>query len=337
MSPEPSPTDPPAARRDGGRPLAYAAFLVAVAFAVFGYELRTNGIFACGAAGYTEDAYLAYCNSLSYGDYDHGALWFNSEPETRERATAAQVLFLGSSRMEFAFSTAATEKWFAAHGLSFYLLGFSHTENVTFVAPLLAMIEPTARAYVINIDGFFDDRVTEPVDAILHGDNPVSRYHRKRLWQGPHRVLCSSLPTLCGNSLGFFRTRSTGVWTFQGSDALVHGGIADAPLKDRKVLDKRIAIAKDFVATLPAPRECVLFTVAPWAATPREEAQAIAEAVGVELVAPPGDRLHTFDGSHLDDPSAEVWSRQFFAAAGSNIESCFDARLVDGSAATSAP
>jgi hypothetical protein len=53
-----------------------------------------------------------------------------------------------------------------------------------------------AHAHVINIDGFFDDRVTEPVDAILHGDNPVSRHHRKRLWQGPHRALLGAAPRL---------------------------------------------------------------------------------------------------------------------------------------------
>ena len=302
----------------------YTVVLVAVACAAFVYELRTNGIFACGADGYGDDTYLAYCNSLSYGDYDHGALWFNYEPETRERAAAAQVLFLGSSRMEFAFSTAAAEQWFAARGLAHYLLGFSHTENVTFVAPLLAMIEPHASAYVINIDGFFDDRETEPVAAIRYGDNPQSRYTRKRIWQGPHRVLCSALPALCGDNLGFFRTRTTGTWTFHGTDTLVYAGIADAPVKDRAAVNRRIEIAREFLAKLPVQRGCVLFTVAPWAATPREEAEIVSAALGVELLAPRGESLHTFDGSHLDEPSAEVWSQQFFALAGSSIERCVE-------------
>ena len=157
MPPTNTPNHPPAEGPKGSlRPLAYAAIVVAVACAAFAYELRTNGIFACRAAGYSQDTYLAYCNSLSYGDYDHGALWFDFEPETRKLAAAAEVLFLGSSRMEFAFSTAVTEKWFAKQRLSYYLLGFSHTENVTFVEPLLASISPRAGAYVINIDGFFE-------------------------------------------------------------------------------------------------------------------------------------------------------------------------------------
>jgi hypothetical protein len=329
MSSTPS-TDPVSERPGAGSPRAYAVLLVTLVFVVFLYELRTNGIFACGAGGYGKNSYLAYCNSLSYGDYDHGALWFNYEPEVRERAASAPVLFLGSSRMEFAFSTIATDEWFAAHRLGYYLLGFSHTENVKFVSPLLGMIQPRARAYVINIDGFFDDRETEPVAAIWHGDNPRSRYYRKQLWQGPHRIVCSTLPALCGDNLGFFRTRSTGTWTFQGHDAVVHGGIADAPLKDRQLVIRRVKIAEEFLAQLPVERGCVFFTVAPWAATPREEANAVATALGVRIFAPRGEDLHTFDGSHLDNPSAETWSRQFFALAGDSIERCFGTRGADG-------
>lgn len=318
-------------RSGAGRPLAYAALLTVAVFATFAYELRRDGIFACGADAYGEDAYLAYCNSSSYGDYDHGAVWFNFEPETRERAAAAQVLFLGSSRMEFAFSTVAAEQWFAAHGLTYYLLGFSHTENVVFVAPLLEMIEPRASAYVINVDGFFDDRPTDPAAAIQGGDDLQSRYHRKRVWQSVHRATCSALPALCGDRYAFFRARGTGTWTFHGTDSAVPGGIGDAPLEDRAVASRRIAIAEEFVAKLPVERGCIVFTVAPWAATPREEAETIAAALGVQLLAPRGEGLHTFDGSHLDDTSAEVWSRHFFMLAGGTIERC-----VQSSAAAAA-
>jgi hypothetical protein len=76
------------------------------------------------------------------------------------------------------------------------------------------------------------------------------------------------------------------------------------------------------VAKLPVERGCIFFTVVPWAATPREEAETIAAALGIHLLAPRGDGLRTFDGSHLDVPSAEVWSQEFFALAGDAIERC---------------
>ena len=48
-----------------------------------------------------------------------------------------------------------------------------------------------------------------------------------------------------------------------------------------------------------------------------EELQvAIAGALGMELIAPELDGLQTYDGSHLDRPSAERWSEAFFEAAG---------------------
>src|SRR5512138_119546 len=319
------------------RPVLYAAFVVAAILAAFIYELRTNGIFACQATGYTAGSYLAYCNATGYGDYDHGAFWFNYESGARQLASEAQVLFLGSSRMEFAFSSDATDEWFAARKLTYYLLGFSHTENIKFAAPLLQQISPRAKAYVINADGFFDDRETEPVTQLFHGDTTESRYHRKRLWQYPHRVLCGAFSALCGHDLAFFRTRTHGTWVFDGNQSLVRGGIADAPVKDPRQLERRIKLADAFVAALPVPRSCVLLTVAPWAETPRAEAGAIAEALGVRLFAPRVEGLGTFDGSHLDDPSAELWSRQFFEVAGGEIQRCSESSAAgphdaDGSA-----
>ena len=89
----------------------------------FLYQLRTDNIFACPASGYTSDRYLSNCGT-SYGDYEHGAFWFDLEPAAEMSAASADVLFLGDSRMLLAFSTAATTKWFSSASASFYLLGF---------------------------------------------------------------------------------------------------------------------------------------------------------------------------------------------------------------------
>ena len=139
------------------RPILYSAIVIASLPATYIYKLRTEGIFACTAAGYPVDGYLGYCGASAYGDYDHGALWFNLEPEATRAAANADVLFLGNSRMQFGLSTAATDNWFAAEGAQHYLLGFSHLENETFTRPLLAKLRPRARVYVINVDRFFDD------------------------------------------------------------------------------------------------------------------------------------------------------------------------------------
>jgi hypothetical protein len=48
--------------------------------------------------------------------------------------------------------------------------------------------------------------------------------------------------------------------------------------------------------------------------------------VGRDFIAPSLDGLLTFDGSHLDEPSAERWSAAFFEEAGPRIAKCLAAR-----------
>ena len=121
----------------------YILLVLAAIVGAFVYHMREAGIFTCPATAYGEDRYLGYCQGTAYGDYDHGALWFGLEPGVREAAAAADVLFLGNSRMQFGFSAPALGRWFEGSGLSYYLLGFSHNETSKFTQPLLAGLQPT--------------------------------------------------------------------------------------------------------------------------------------------------------------------------------------------------
>jgi hypothetical protein len=62
-------------------------------------------IFACKASGYPSDRYISYCGATEYGDYEHGAFWFDLEPVAELSAANADVIFLGNSRTQFGFST----------------------------------------------------------------------------------------------------------------------------------------------------------------------------------------------------------------------------------------
>ncbi|HEX9168266.1 MAG TPA: hypothetical protein VF886_04965 [Roseiarcus sp.] len=106
----------------------YVCIVVVAAFASYGFWARTRSIFACPANGYTADRYIAYCNGANYGDYEHGAFLFGLEPALNF-ASKADVLFLGNSRMQKAFSTNATTDWFSAASARYYLMGFSYGET----------------------------------------------------------------------------------------------------------------------------------------------------------------------------------------------------------------
>jgi len=181
----------------------YILLVLAVALGAGAYGLRKYGIFGCAASGYASDWYLGFCNTTSYGDYDHGAIWFGLEPAANAAANA-QALFLGNSRTQFAFSSKATADWFSSLSASYYLLGFSHEENYTFEAPLLRKLRPRAKVYVINIDSFFERSKTAPGKTVMQDESARTRYEEKRQWQTIHKVICTTFRAVCGNEAPSF-------------------------------------------------------------------------------------------------------------------------------------
>jgi hypothetical protein len=305
------------------RPCTYISIILAAFLGALAYSLRSDGIFSCQATGYGADRYLAYCNATSYGDYDHGAFWFDLEPAATAAAKDAGVLFLGNSRMQFGFSAAATTDWFSSSSVRHYLLGFSHNANYMFEAPLLRRLNPHAKVYVINIDLFFEKSESRPAKTVMSDRTARTQYERKRMWQHIHKAICVSLPAVCEDKIAFFRARATGAWVLRGR------GFKSEPVSydesvDRVVAQTYTAAGKAFLSYLPINRECTILTIVPTVQTSAGTAKAIAAALGLTLIAPELDGLSTFDGSHLDRQSAERWSRAFIDAAGSQIRRCLD-------------
>src|SRR5690349_12039247 len=87
--------------------LAYLfVFAVVSVTAGLSYRLLDWGLDVIGCKQYKQPgAFLAFCESPRYGDYEHGAYYFDLEPEAIEALKKAEVLFLGNSRAQFAFST----------------------------------------------------------------------------------------------------------------------------------------------------------------------------------------------------------------------------------------
>jgi len=307
-------------------PLFYTLAIFAVIVATFGFHVRRDSIFACPAKLYDGNSYLGYCGATAYGDYDHGAFWFGLEPEARQHAAAADVLFIGNSRLQFGFSAPALGRWFSANNLKYYLVGFSHFENSTFLGPLLRGLHPRARAYVINVDDFFVDNVTDPGNDVMHGLNTRARYETKRTWQTVHRIVCTWQPSLCGDAITFYRQRETGEWQ-QGWAAARHQVLepTDPPV-DYESVARMKPIAERFISDLGVDRSCVFLTLVPAAkpvSTNRATASALAQELGLDLISPPLEGLRTFDdGCHLDADSAERFVRAFLEISGPRMQRC---------------
>jgi hypothetical protein len=306
------------------RPAIYIGVILAAVLAAYAYKFRTETIFACSAGGYSSDRYIAYCNGTNYGDYEHGAFQFGLEPSEEDFARKADVLFLGNSRLQVALSTAATFSWFSAASARYHLLGFGYDENVIFADGILCRINPHAKVYVINVDNFFARWETPPAKTVLHDPEAQNRYETKRLWQRVHEPICKRFPALCGKSAVIFRSRETGAYTRRAIKQQITPVSYDR-LVDPDVVKSHTAAATDFLSQLPVDRKCVILTMVPTVGTKTGNVNAIAAALGDKLITPdiPAG-LQTFDGSHLDQASAERWSQAFLETVGTRIRSCLE-------------
>ena len=316
------------------QPAIYVSVLVVVAVATFAHQLLADSIFACPANGYTGDHYLAYCQAKHYGDYEHGAYWFDLEPQIYESAGRAQVMFMGNSRMQWAFSNGTTQRWFSSAALSYYLLGFSYYETYPFEEQLLRKFAAQARVYVVNLDGFFQPTESEPMQYIVHDEEALSHYRGKRRWQSVHQALCSSLSVLCGHEYAVYRSRETGTWyPFGGS--FQRESVSENPVVDPNFVRQQVEAGRAFLSRLAVKPDCVIFTIVPTFKTRRAAAEEIASQLGVSLISPTVDGLYTFDGSHLERASAERWSTEFLRAAGPRIKQCLESSSTSAAAARS--
>jgi hypothetical protein len=282
----------------------------------------------------TPAQFLAFCRNGAYQDFEHGAYAFQIRPEAVAAARRAAILFLGNSRLELGFSTAATAERFAAAGHGYYLLGFGYGETDGFAAALLRRLDLHPRALVIDVDPFFDGALSEPAQFVA--DHPIRAwldYQAKTAGVSLLRAFCPS-PSHdwpCGGAFALWRDDATGAWQALGPGLDAEDGFDPGNGKARDPAPF-VAEARRFLAQIDVPAACVVLTTVP---TPQRVLDAgtvkrIAEGLGAPWVEPPVPDLASFDRSHLTRDSAERWSAAFLAAAMPILDRCLSrARVLD--------
>jgi hypothetical protein len=308
-------------------PTVYICMILIAALASYALWMHRYSIFGCQADGYDADRYIGYCDASGYGDYEHGAIWFGLEPSAQRFAKDADVLFLGNSHAQYAFSTKATAKWFSEASIRYYQLGFIDYEGAPFAEALLDRIQPKAKVYVINLDDFFSPWESPLATEVMHDPAARTHYAGKRLWQSVHEPICKAAPFICGRNYAIFRSRETGSYTLsRGNYSPEAKPVSYDQTVRNDVVETSTAAARKFLSHLPVQEECVILTMTPTAGTKIATSRAIASNLQKDLITPETPGLETFDGSHLDRASAERWSQAFFEAAGPQIRSCLEKR-----------
>jgi hypothetical protein len=309
---------------------AYVAIFSAVAFvsaALTPVAIMTFDNFKCRTP--PADDFLAYCRSVRYGDYEHGALYCGLEPKVRESIRAAQVLFLGSSRLQAGFAANAVRDYFRARGIRYFVMGFGYGDVSAFEQPVMERSGASPKVIVINADPFFvpPNILSEPAkDAIEGGPSYLWRLMSKMAFQRVHRIICRAVPLCPESEPSIFRSATDGQWSwigpyFEEREAPVDPETEKLPPQFE--IERAKTIGEMFLNRIGLDRRCVVLTGIPTNGLKSAEvAEILATALNTRFLAPKIDGIATVDGGHLNLRSAELWSAAFLEALTPIVNEC---------------
>jgi hypothetical protein len=311
---------------------AYVAIFAATAFVsalVTPVAVMTFDNFACRTQPHGSDEFLAYCRSLGYVDYEHGALYYGLEPKVRESIRAAQVLFLGNSRLQAAFAANAVREYFRARGIRYFFMGFGYGGASAFELPVMERSRASPKLIVINADQFFvkPNALSQPAkDAIEGRPGYLWRLMLKMAFQRVHHIICRAVPLCPESEPSIFRSATDGQWNWVGPYIEEREVPVDQEIKERLPQDhieRAKIIGEMFLNRIGLDRRCVVFTGIPTSGLNSTKiAEVLATGLQTRFLAPKIDGLATLDGGHLNSRSAELWSAAFLEALTPIVNEC---------------
>ena len=260
------------------------------------------------------------------GQVDHHVLFFGIDADAQSRLQAAEVLFLGNSRLMFALRPEVLRPGFAALGRSYYAMGFGFREADRFPLAIIRRFDLRPRLVVVNADGFFGGGLSAWAE-VVNRDTAFAA--RKLRWEAetahdvrravhivaPNWLALFGRPGLGhARELNMYRSRFDGTWQVSPWPES-HTAFAPPPVDGTPLSRGEIAAARAFKSEMDARGTRLVVTRVP---TPEPHGGAgparFADLLQVPLVmvAPPG--LTSGDRSHLDQASAHDWSRAFLEA-----------------------
>ena len=308
----------------------FLGLLVAMLISATLFKLSLTSSAGCDAFGGGTGKFMAYCDVSTHGHYDHAAYLFDLEEGLADHVRQANLLFLGNSRLQFAFSTTSLTDFILRHpAVRPYLLGFGHFEQDVFSAAVLDQIKPTPGLVVINADPFFAD-VASPHARQLLNERGIEDFNAriKKFWHPISEAACKGqLPVvghlICGSHYTVYRSIQDGRWIWR-NERLSTAPVSELPHApgDDAAIIALATNAEAFLSRLPVDRRCVVLTYIPTGKGKPFIAQGIAARLGTAFIAPQLASLTTFDGTHLDSVSSERWSKAFLTELEPILASC---------------
>lgn len=301
-------------RDDRRQPLWHLAFAIwaTLAMVAFAALLRPAAASRADIVTHQDPApwgafYLAHDRG---GHIDHHVLYHGTDAAALERLRAADVVFLGNSRLMFALESRIMRPLFAPTGREYYVLGFGHEEQDEF--PLQVIREHGLRPslVVINADQFFVSRQSEWAARVV-ADGPFDAW--KAEWEGEvahrvrrllHRVVPHYVDLQRGQrEVVLYRSRDDGTW-FVANDFGRGVHFAWPPEDTLTPTPDELRSAERFKRELDARGARLVLCVVPAPGVSLHHARALAAHLSVPLIVPDASAVRTIDNSHLSYASA---------------------------------
>lgn len=251
------------------------------------------------------------------GHVDHHVLYHGIDRTAMDYLKAAQVLFLGNSRLMFGLDPTALRRVFAELGLTYYVLGFGHEEQDDFPARILERHDLRPSWVVVNVDGFFWDGHSDwaaktmeesSFDAWkLQWEAEIAHGVRRRV-----HALVPQYVDLFSRQREFviYRSRTDGTWFV--ATQFGEGARFDWPSEDRHSPSARsLQAAESFKREVETRGARLILFLVPAPHVSTQRAQELAAHLGVPLVMPSVSDLTSIDGSHLSAGSSRRFSDVF--------------------------
>lgn len=281
-----------------------------------------------------DDWYLAYDNFL----IDHYVLYHGVGNAIRH-ARASEGLLLGNSRMQFAFPRDVLERVFEETGCRFYNLAFGYVERSAFVLRLIEKHDLRPRFVVVNADGlFFRENPSGFGDQVMAASRwqawktvyerslaGAVRHSPPLEWLPRWRI---PFPFITNDPMLVYRSISYGSWRGPDLSLIPVGNPPEPRVIPSEVPPDKLASATAFQRALDSRGATLVLS---WAPVPgewdrRDNAIALARAIGAPFLSPIVPGLVTRDNDHLNDESAERFATAFFEEflqwASSSSDSC---------------
>jgi hypothetical protein len=253
----------------------------------------------------SDDFYLAHDRG---GHIDHHVLFHGIDDRARAAMRAADVLFLGNSRLMFALDSRIMRE----HALlqNYYVLGFGHEEQDDFPLEIIRSSDLRPSVVVINADRFFASDQSDWAERVID-ESDFDAWKVRVEGQAAHRVrriLHRLVPQYVDLRRGqrevvLYRSRQNGTW-FVANDF----GLGTAfiwPENDTTTpTPAALAAAAEFKHALEQRGARIVLCLIPGPGVSLHRAQQLAAHLSVPLIVPEAGEIRTIDGSHLSYESA---------------------------------